>query len=470
MTREYLMRQNAAGATQAQFPDQMDVDGVQLKLRYRFEPAHPLDGVTVTVPLHLLNKLEETPFDWLVPGMLRDKATWGIKALPKNIRRHLFPLPEQVSAFLQWVDTNEARGSFEEALRKFVQRRIGEPVPANAWDDKALPAHLRMNFRVVDEGGRELGVGRDLLALKGQLGQAAQLTFGQTEAGIERSGLRAWDFGDLLEEIAFARGGRKLTGYPGLVDEGDSVAIRLFDLKQAAEEATRAGVRRLLRIALKGEMRKLEKAPPGFLQPALQLRNVANAEDLREDLIDAVSDRAFIGDDDLPRTPKGFEAQRARARTRLPAVTEAAIRLFTAIADEYQRVFARLSSIKGPLARPASDIRGQLSRLVYKGFFTATPWDRLADLPRYLKAMQVRLDKYGNSAERDEKHTQSIAELTKRYEERLEKQRKAGAVDPRLEEFRWHLEELRVSLFAQELKTPYPVSYKRLEKIWNLMR
>ena len=484
LTRDYLMQHAAAQITAALFPDKLRAGDAELDLRYRFELGHALDGVTATVPLHLLNTLEGTPFDWLVPGLLREKATWCIRALPKNIRRHLFPLPEQVNAFLDSVSAvvtpnptsrsggggRECTASFSDTLRKFIQRRIGEPIAESPWDDDALPAHLRMNYRVVDEAGRELAMGRDLLALKGQLGQAAQLTFGQAEPGIERAGLRAWDFGDLPEEIAFTRSGRRLTGYPALVDEGDSVAIRLFDLRPAADEAMRAGVRRLLRLTLKEQIRQLEKGAPGFLQPALQLRSVASAEDLKDDFINAIADRAFIAEDALPRTQKAFEALRGRARTRLPAVTEAAIRLFSTIAEEYQRLSARLASVKGPLARPAADIRAQASRLVCKGFFSATPWERLADLPRYLKAMQLRLDKYGNSEERDAKHAQSIAELTKRYDERLDKQRKAGAVDPRLEEFRWHLEELRVSLFAQELKTPYPVSYKRLDKIWNAMK
>jgi ATP-dependent helicase HrpA len=229
-------------------------------------------------------------------------------------------------------------------------------------------------------------------------------------------------------------------------------------------------VRRLVRIALKEQMRQLEKGPEGFLRPALQLRNAANADDLREDLMATIADRAFIGDDPLPRTQKAFEAQRARARARLPAVRDAAMRLFTDVAEEYQRIVERLASVRGPLARPAADIRAQLSRLVYKGFFSVTPWERLHDLPRYLEAMQVRLDKYGNNPERDAKHTDSIAALIKRLDERQEALRKAGLRDPRPEEFRWHLEELRVSLFAQELKTPYPVSYKRLEKIWNSIR
>ena len=473
LTREYLMQHASAEISAELFPDTLKAAETHLKLRYRFEPGHAMDGVTVTVPLQLLNKLDESSFEWLVPGFMREKATWAIRALPKNIRRQLFPLPDQVTAFVD----NPGRGtglnqteSFATALRRFVQRRIGEPLPEDVWHGKEPPAHLRMNFRVVDEAGRELAVGRDLLALKGQLGQAAQLTFGQADTGIERSGIRAWDFGDLPEEIVFTRNGRKLTGFPALIDEGDSVAIRLFDLRDAAESAMRGGIRRLLRIALKAQMRQLEKEPASFLRAALQFRGVATAQDLRDDLIDAIADRAFVSDDPLPRTQKAFESQRERARTRLPAVSDAATRLFVMIAEAYQQITTRLASAKGPLARPAADIRAQLARLVYKGFFSATPWEKLNELPRYLKAMEIRLDKYGNSPERDAKHTASIAQLTKRLDERMEVQRAAGVTDPRLDEFRWHLEELRVSLFAQELKTPYPVSYKRLEKIWNALK
>ncbi len=486
LTRDYLMRHAAADITEAQFPETLRAGDVELKLRYRFDPGHPLDGVTVTVPLHLLNWLDPAPFDWLVPGLIREKVTACLKALPKAIRRNLVPVPEQVTAFLTECDRREEggdrsilpvppfakgdRGDLASALASFVQKRAGAPLAANIWDEKELPAHLRMNFRVVDDAGRELATGRDLAALKAQLGQAAQLTFGKAETGIERDNIRVWDFGDLPEQISFARNGRKLTGYPTLVDEGESVAIRLFDVRETAEAVMRRGVTRLLRLSLKEQLRQLEKNLRGFEQAVLQLRGVASADDLKEDLIAAISDRAFIGEDALPRTQKEFEAQRVRARARLPAVTEAACRLHAVIAAEYQRIMLRLGNSGAALARPAADIRAQLARLVHKGFFSATPWERLSHLPRYLKAMQVRLDKYPKDPERDAKHAATIAELWKRYEERLDRQRKAGPVDPKLEEFRWHLEELRVSLFAQELKTPYPVSYKRLAKLWNAMR
>lgn len=473
LTRDYLMRHTASDISEAQFPETMRVGEVDLKLRYRFEPGHPLDGVTVTVPLHLLNKLDAAPFGWLVPGMVREKAGYALRALPKQIRRHLLPVPEHVTAFLEEQDRLgvAAPVSFAAAVARYVQRAVGKPVVHELVEDIHYPPHLRMNFRVVDDAGRELAAGRDLAALQAQLGEAAQLTFGtKVEAGIERENIRTWDFGDLPAEIAFTRGGRPLKGHPALVDEGDSVSIRLFDVQDAAGRAMRGGVVRLIRLALKEQMKQLERNLRALDPAFLQLRAVASVEQLKEDVIAAIADRAFIGDDAVPRTQREYEAQLSRARTRLPAVTEAALRLYAGIAAEYQRVTQRLAKSDGALARPATDIRAQLGRLVCKDFFRSTPWQRLSHLPRYLKAMQVRLDKHARDPERDAKHASSIAELWQRYEERLARQRKAGAVDPRLEEFRWHLEELRVSLYAQELKTPYPVSYKRLDKFWNAMR
>jgi len=470
LTREYLMRHAAADITEAQFPERLRAGEAELKLTYRFEPGHPLDGVTVTVPLELLNRLEPAHFEWLVPGLVREKVTHLFKALPKQLRRYLVPVPQHVTAFLEEQDAEESRPRLAAALGRYVQRAAGGPVATDVWDKVEVPPHLQMNFRVVDVAGRELACGRDLAALKTQLGQAASLTFSADEPGIEKSGIRVWDFGDLPAEISFTRGGRRLTGYPALADEGESVAIRLFDTRAAADAAMRAGVRRLMRLALKDQMRQLEKSLAGFTQAALALRAIASADDLKEDVLTAIADRAFIGEDELPRTAKAFEALRARARTRLPAVSDGGCRLLNNIAEECQRVQQRLAGATKVLPRPAGDIRAQLGRLVFKGFMGATPWERLQDLPRYLKAMQVRLDKYAGNSERDERHAAHIAELWSRYEERATKLRRTHESDPRLEDFRWRIEELRVSLFAQELKTPYPVSFKRLDKLWNAMR
>jgi ATP-dependent helicase HrpA len=467
LTREYLMRHAAEDITEAQFPDSLHAGEFDVPLKYRFDPSHALDGITATVPLALLNKLDAAAFDWLVPGMVRDKVAFAFKALPKNWRRSLTPPSEHVTRFLQ--TEGAAQGLLGDAVARYASRAAGAPLAREEAAGIDYPPHLRCNYQVIDESGRELAQGRDLVALKAQLGEAAQLTFSVTTTGIERKDIRTWDFGDLPQTLTFTRAGRKITGYPALADEGDSVAIQLFDVEQAAQAAMRAGVVRLMRLMLKEQMRQLEKNLRGFEQAALQLRTVANVDELRADLVSAICDRAFIGDDELPRGLKAFEDQVKRARTRLPAVNEAACRIFTTIAMEHHQLSLALGAAKGTVVRAANDIRNQNQRLVYKGFFNATPWPQVSQLPRYLQAMRMRLTKFPANAERDAKHAASIAQLWGRYEMRLDQQQKAGMVDPRLLEFRWHIEELRVSLYAQELKTPSPVSYKRLDKLWSLM-
>jgi ATP-dependent helicase HrpA len=502
LSKDYLMRHSASGITEEQFPDSVTVDGARLPLTYCFDPGHILDGVTITAPLPLLNKLDAAQFDWLVPGLIRQKVTWYLKALPKQIRRHVVPVPEFVTQFLEDQELEPAtdqpkRSSLPaplaKALAEFVFFKTGITVSPDTWQDEKPPQHLLINYKIMDEGGRELAMSRDLAQLKAQLGQAAQLTFSETlrpdsneHLPIERDELTRWDFGDLPEEIAFTRSGKKLTGYPALVNREGKVAIRLFDTSETAQASMRGGVCQLLHFELREQMKQLEKDLSGqnrYLgQAALQLHALISPDTLREDMLSAIADRAFIANDLLPRTEKEFAAQRQRARTRLPAVSEAFIRTVQSIANECQAVLSRLAltgkeSGTGRSARsrsPADDVEKlknelnkQLRNLIYPGFLGGTPWERLQHLPRYLKGMIHRLDKYPGNPERDMRHAAVIAGLWQQYEWRLEKHRKAGIDDPALAEFRWQIEELRISLFAQELKTPYPVSAKRLQKLWE---
>jgi len=465
LTREYLMRHGAETVTEVQYPEQLMIDEVRLPLRYRFEPGHPLDGATLTVPLHLLNRIDEAVIDWLVPGMRREKMTWYLKALPKALRRVVVPVPDFVTEVLSISEPGKQ--TIAEVLAAFLTSRIGTKVGIDTWEGENMPAHLRMNICVVDDSGRELAMGRDIKALRAQLGEAAQLTFAKATPGIEREGIKTWDFGDLPAEITFSRNGNKLTGYPALVDNDESVAIRLYDAEPAAEAAMRSGVLRLLRFALKEQIKQLEKGPGNFNQLALQLRGTITPDQLRDDWLKAIIDRAFIGDDPLPRTEKAFEQQKQRARTRLPAVTDALGRYLGEITTEYQLLQQRLNATGPQLSRLGKECRAQLTELIYPGFLSKTPWDKLPHLPRYLKAIKLRLDKFGNNPERDTRHGAAVERMWKLYRDRLEKHRKADIDDPQLTEFRWLIEELRVSLFAQELKTPMPVSVKRLEKLWE---
>ncbi|SFI45682.1 ATP-dependent RNA helicase HrpA [Nitrosomonas sp. Nm34] len=473
LTRDYLMRHAAGSVNEVQFPETVSIDGHAFPLNYRFEPGHVLDGVTITVPLPFLNKLTAAQFDWLVPGLVREKITWYFKSLPKQIRRNLVPVPDYVTRFLEQQEPAEPM-LLSEALARFIQVQTGIKVPLDSWDDKPLPLHLQMNYKVIDDAGQELTMSRDLTELQAQLGQAAQLTFAQSgtaeQISIERDQLTRWDFGDLPEEITFTRAGKHITGYPALIDQTDHVAIRLFDTRDAAVSNMRAGVRRLLSFELKDRMKQLEKNLPGHKQAIMQLSTLIDPDTLKRDMLAAISDRAFIGDDPLPRSESEFNAQKQRARLRLSPVTDAVARLIQDIAQEYQTLKQRLaaSTISNP--RLKTELTDQLNHLIYPGFLHATSWERLSHLTRYLKGMVLRLDKYASNPSRDGQHAVSIAALWNQYLQRLEKHRKAGISDPNLTEFRWQIEELRISLFAQELKTPYPVSVKRLQKLWETVR
>ncbi len=472
LTREYLMRHAAGGITEEQFPENMRlIDGNEVTLSYRFEPGHTLDGVTVTIPLPQLNRLQSAHFDHLVPGLVREKITWYFKALPKQIRRNLVPLPDAVTQFLSCLEANDHFVKLTDLLAKYIHRKTGNALPIDTWEHKVLPVHLLMNYKVVDDAGQELAMNRDLMQLQTQLGQAAQITFAQPdtddESNIEQDNVMRWDFGDLPKEITFTRMGKQFIGYPALIDQDKNVAIRLIDTPDVAEAHMREGVRRLIRLELKDRMKQLEKNLPGLRQIALQLTTLITPEVLKQDMLTTITDRASIGDDELPRNEQEFTEQKKRARTRLPAVTEALSRVLQHIGDEYLNFKMVLSDSKVGNTRLRNELDLQLNNLIYPGFLVNTPWERLQHLPRYLKGMTMRLQKFANNPQRDGQHSGSLTTCWNQYCQRLEKHQERGLNDSNLTEFRWQIEELRISLFAQELKTPMPVSIKRLEKLWE---
>lgn len=468
LSREDLMRHGADAITAVQFPEKMRLDGVEIPLKYRFEPGHLLDGVTATVPLALLNQLNPAQTDWLVPGMLREKLTHLIKVLPKTYRRVCVPVPEFVTQFL--VSTTVGTMPIKPLLAEYIQRVTSLKIAVEDWTEP-LPDHLLMNFSVVDDAGRELGMGRDWQALKKQLGSAAQLTFRNSSADhlkdLEKTGLKQWDFGDLPATLSFERDGLQVTGYPALEDNGDSVAVKLFDTELEASNNHRQGVCRLMRFELKEQMKQLEKSLPNFNQYALLLRNVVSVDDLREDLLLAIADRAFVADDDLPRSNADFMHLKARARTRLPAVSQGLTRQAQTIASEYQLLTASMAKMPSTVNRLKRDVEQQLPCLLYKGCFSRTPWEQLQHVPRYLKALRLRIEKQPANPDRDGKNAASVGLLWQKWQDKISQLQQAHLpISDDLAHFRWLLEELRVSLFAQELKTPFPISIKRLEKTW----
>ena len=466
LSRDDLMQHAAAHITEEQFPKFWQTADGKFKLSYRFEPHHPLDGVTMTVPLTVLNRLHAPSLEWLVPGMLREKIQLLIKALPKQIRRICVPVPDFITKFLE--SNPDRQAAIIPQLAHFIAKsagdmRILEQIDQDAWAAQELPEHCYLNLRIIDDGGQELAGGRKLHELQQQLGQAAAVTFRDNTQEFERDNVTTWDIGTLPESIKFARGKQQLTGYLGLQKEKDGrIALRLFDTSAAAEQAHRLGVIELMKLQLKEQVKDLNKCIQGFTQAAMLLKHI-NADTLRDDLTQAVCDRAFIGEDELPRNEKAFKEQIKRARSRLPAVKEALSRYLQETAAAYAELNSKLG--KHPLTHL---LRLRLQTLLAPGFASHTPWAQWPRLPIYLKAMTLRLEKYSGNPARDAAREADIQELEQMWQEKTDSLIKQGLpISDDLAAFKWMIEELRVSLFAQELKTPYPVSVKRLLKEWE---
>ena len=466
LSRDDLMQHAAAHITEEQFPKHWQTADGKFKLSYRFEPHHPLDGVTLTLPLTVLNRISPAALEWLVPGMIREKIQLQIKALPKQIRRICVPVPEFITQFLSQNPDRNAPilPQLAQAIAKTAgDIRILEQINQDEWAAFRLPEHCYFNLCIIDDGGQELAMGRDLIQIQQQLGKAAATTFRDNTQEFERDNVTAWDIGTLPESIKFARGKQQLTGYLGLQKEKDGrIALRLFDTSAAAEQAHRLGVIELMKLQLKEQVKDLNKGIQGFTQAAMLLKHI-NADTLRDDLTQAVCDRAFIGEDELPRNEKAFKEQIKRARSRLPAVKEALSRYLQETAAAYAELNGKLG--KHPLTHL---LRLRLQTLLAPGFASHTPWAQWPRLPIYLKAMTLRLEKYSGNPARDAAREADIQELEQMWQEKTDGLVKQGLpVSDDLAAFKWMIEELRVSLFAQELKTPYLVSVKRLLKVWE---
>lgn len=466
LNREYLMQHAADHITEVQFPELLKTKDGQCRLSYRFEPHHLMDGVTITLPLPLLNRIEAAQLEWLVPGMLREKLQLLIKGLPKQIRRICVPVPDFITDFLS-SDPDRHQPLLPQLAhaiaRKSGDMRLLNQIDLEAWAQQPLPDHCYFNIVVVDNDHQELAMSRNLPQLQQQLGQAAAITFRDNSSEFERHHITTWDFGILPPSIKFARGQQQLTGYLGLQQQKDqSISLRLFDTAIAADLAHRHGVVMLLSLQMKDQVKDLYKGLPDFNQIAMLLKQFG-VDVLREDLAQAVLDRALLGDDEAPRDEKTFLAQIKRARSRLPAVKTAMSQYALHTAQAYSSVNNKLG--KHPLA---AILKQQLDSLIYPNFATATPWTQWPRLPVYLQAMIKRMEKYGSNPNRDQMHEDKIIQLTQIWQEKIKHyQQNNQPIPEAVLQFKWMLQELRVSLFAQELKTPYPISVKRLEKEWT---
>ncbi|MGK8893308.1 ATP-dependent RNA helicase HrpA [Burkholderia gladioli] len=527
LSRDDLMRHEAAGVTTDLFPKRLTMAGVEMGLSYHFEPGSPRDGVTLQVPLYALNQVDARRAEWLVPGMLKEKVQLLLKSLPQKLRRHCVPLPEFAAGFVERAGGERfGAGALLDVLIGDIRNQTQIAMKSSDFKLETLAAHLFMNFKVIDEHGRQLGMGRNLAQLRGELGAQAQQHFqkiaaaatlapaGESAEGAElrpapaaagsagRSApprtapatakgaaggageggqggqgapggatalyenLTTWNFGKLPELLEIRRRGQTLFGYPALVDRGTHCDVEVFDSPEEAARIHRAGLRRLFALQLKEPIKYLEKNLPGLREMAMQYMTLGSQDELRDQLIDTALDRACL-QDPLPVDDAGFHARRDEGRSRLNLLAQEIARLVGQILAEYAGLGKKLAQAK-PFAAAHADMMAQLGALVGKRFVIDTPYPQLAHFPRYLKGIAMRIDKLKADAARDARQLAEFAPLNQQYQRALSQ--RGGAADARLTEFRWLLEELRISLFAQELRTPMPVSVKRLHKVWESLQ
>jgi ATP-dependent helicase HrpA len=501
LTRDELMRHEAAGITGAAFPKMLRLGGVDCAVAYLHEPGDAKDGVTVTVPIYALNQVSEERCEWLVPGMLGTKLTALLKSLHQRPRTRLVPLPAYVEEFI--ASHPFAQGALMDLLVKAVRERSQIAVQRNDFKLDMLQAHLFMNFRVVDAHGRQLGMGRHLATLKAELGGQARSAFQALAAlklgsgglpvaalaptaapapapGLARRSERAvvpvaivpaaapvrhtaWTFGELPELMEIHQAGQVLIGFPALIDKGSHVEVEVFDEPEGAAAKHHAGLRRLVALALKEPLKYLEKNIPDLVKMATAYMPLGSADDLRAQIIEVALDRAFLADP-LPADEAAFTRRLAEGRSRLNLIAQDVARLAGVILVDYAAAQRKLKDSR-PAKDAADDITAQLQRLMPKRFLQQAPYAALQHYPRYLKAIHLRLDKQREDPLRDGQRLAELRPLQQGFVRRLAEQK--GVADARLDEFRWLLEELRVSFFAQTLRTPQPVSAKRLEKAWQ---
>ena len=514
--------------------------GQRLKLEYRHEPNAADDGVTLTVPLTLLNQIPAARLDWLVPGLIEEKVVQLAKTIPPKLRHRIQPISGFVADFLaQQHDQSEP---LVKVLARAIEVYVSLKLPPDAIRAENLPAHLIMNIRVIDEHGRVLGQSRNLAELRTRLKDEvarrfeqarialptasssaapfapppkdvapAQLPAADSKAASARGSMadalaalgardavakapvpppaakkgraepapqvapaaqaagegryKSWAFGELPELMEVEVAGRMVIGFPALQDDGDAVSVRVFDTPEAAHEVHRRGLRRLFALELRDQVKFIEKSLPGLRDMAMQFMNLGSEAELRAQLVAATLERCCMMEP-WPQDAAAFATRRDEARPRISLVAQEIGRLAGSVLTEYAALNKKLIALK---AHPdaGADMRAQLDALVGKHFIERTPFERLTHYPRYLKAIALRIDKLRADPARDARAMADWTSLATLWERERIARARAGVSDPFLDEFRWLLEELRVNLFAQELRTPVPVSVKRLQKIWE---
>ncbi len=474
--KSMLINQGADEISEQDYPDVWRQGEFTFPLTYQFEPGAEADGVTVHIPLTVLNQVSEDGFDWQIPGLRGELVTALIRSLPKPVRRNFVPVPDHAKAVLDRLTPYEE--PLQDALARELSRMSGERVPSDSWRLDTVPGHLRITFRAVDAENRKLAEGKCLDDLRAQLKPRLQEAISEQAAGIEKEGLTDWDFGPLQQTFERRSAGATVKGYPALVDEGDSVAIRIFDTEDEQRTSMWAGVRRLLLLRI--------PSPEPLVRRGLDNRSKLALSHNPHGGIPALMDDCLLCSVDALMAEAGEDGggQRAGAARSASAVVwdaEAFDKLreyvraeladtLAGVVSEVTRVLAKAHEVQRKLKGTTSlavlpslnDIQGQLAGLVHKGFVTEAGRHRLPDLHRYLRAIEYRVAKLPENPRRDQVNMAKVEQMRQTWEKLVSSLGPDRAAAPDVVEIRWMLEELRVSYFAQEIGTAYPVSDKRI--------
>ncbi|WP_462053767.1 ATP-dependent RNA helicase HrpA [Vibrio cholerae] len=460
--KEMLFKGDASHITDLDYPNFWHQGNLKLKLSYQFEPGENSDGVTVHIPLPILNQVEPHGFDWQIPGLRHELVVSLIKSLPKTLRKNFVPAPNYADAFLARATAFEM--PLLDAMEKELRRMTGVTVLREDWKLDQLPAHLKITYRAVDHRNRKLNESCDLHELKESLKEKVQETLSQVaDDDIEQRELHTWSFGELPKVYQQKRGGFEVRAYPALVDKKDSVEIKLFETEQEQLSAMRAGQRRLILLNVPSPIKYLHANLPNKSKLGLYFNPYGKVLDLIDDCIACGVDKLIEERGGMVWEPQAFEALKEHVRAELgDTVVEIAKQVETILTTAYNINKRLKGKVDFTMAFALSDVKAQIEGLIFSGFATECGWKRLPDILRYMRAIERRMEKLPVDPNKDRLHMLKIESVANKYKELLNKIPKGMAIPDNVREIRWMLEELRVSYFAQQLGTPYPVSDKRI--------
>ncbi len=465
--REMLFRSDASHVTDLDYPNFWHQGNLKLKLSYQFEPGEDNDGVTVHVPLAILNQVEPDGFDWQIPGLRHELVVALIKSLPKTLRRNFVPAPNYADAFLSRTKVMEA--PLLDSMEKELKRITGVTILREDWNLDQIPDHLKITFRAVDHRNRKLRENKDLYELKDSLKEKVQQTLSQVaDDDIEQEGLKTWSFGTLPERYQQKRGGFEVRAYPAIVDNNDSVGIKLFETEEEQHRAMQQGQRRLILLNIPSPIKYLHDNLPNKSKLGLYFNPYGRVLDLIDDCIACGIDKLIEQKGGIVWQPEAFEALKDYVRAELG---DTVVEIAKQVEEILTTAFNINKRLKGrvdlTMAFALSDIKAQLEGLIFKGFATECGWKRLPDILRYMRAIERRLEKLPIDPNKDRVHILKVESMVNEYKELLNKIPKGQPIPENVKEIRWMIEELRVSYFAQQLGTPYPISDKRIRNAIN---